>query len=220
MSAVPTPGDWGTVLLCLFEGFLALHGHRVTVTAGDQQRCRERDGATEGGGSTQLDKTAHTFSPRFVVSRTRLSSVDKGAPLSRRIVTAEIAPGGEKSDTEGGEEKLEADVALTTHCPERDDAAMIGASRIEALASHVRRHEQSHRDRRNDGRRRDGKFFPRRRRRGWVIAPMLVAIMVPGKNPRSEMAEWHRTVQVLVEGKYAATEHEDTGQRRGNGKAG
>ena len=76
-----------------------------------------------------------------MVSRTRVSSVDKGALLSRRIFTAAIAPGGEKSDTEGGEEKLEADVVLTTHCPEGDDAAMIGASRIEALASPFRSRE-------------------------------------------------------------------------------
>ena len=53
-----------------------------------------------------------------------------------------------------------------------------------------------------------------------MIAPMLVAIMVPGKYPRSEMAEWHRTMQVLVEGKDATTEHEDTGHRQGNGNAG
>ena len=36
VSAVPTLSDWCTVLLRLFEGLLALHGHRVMVTAGDQ----------------------------------------------------------------------------------------------------------------------------------------------------------------------------------------
>ena len=62
------------------------------------------------------------------------------ARSSRRVPTAAIAPGERNSNTEGGEEELQADVVLAPHRTEGDEAAIVRASSSEALLLPVRRH--------------------------------------------------------------------------------